>query len=552
MIKNLSIRNYALIDKLEMDVFQGFNVITGETGAGKSILLGSLELAMGKRADTNVLFNKDESCIVELEYDIKDYGLHEFFLENDLEYADEITITRSINPAGKSRAFINDVPVNLNVLKELTEQLILMHRQFDNLELNKPDYQLKIIDNFGDNGKILEQYKIMFNEFKKQKSELLRLTEERDRFSREIQFLQFQHNELKSSKLDFAEYQTNLAYLNNLNNAENIKRTLFAACNELTEGELSIIGKLEKLTRELNALDLIEKEFSESKESLTDIIERLNEISNHYLQVAEESDFDEEKIFELKERIDLINGLIFKYKVSDIKALIDIQHGLELKLEKHFNVDEEIARLGNSLEKLNHDLKKVSNVLNENRKKAAHEFSKQIENILHELALPHTRLKIQIENQDEFTVNGCDKISFLFSANKGSDFKLLKEVVSGGELSRLALSIESAIAGKMSLPTLIFDEIEAGISGEVARKMGLILKQMSKKHQIINITHSPQIAAKADFHFFVYKNSDKNKTFTNITLLDKEGQITELAKMLSGDPPTEGAIKNAKELIENE
>jgi DNA repair protein RecN (Recombination protein N) len=552
MIKNLSIRNYALIDKLEIDIFEGFNIITGETGAGKSILLGSLELAMGKRADVNVLFNKEESCVVELEYDIKDYGLKDFFIENDLEYSDEITITRSINPAGKSRAFINDVPVNLNVLKELTEQLILMHRQFDNLELNKPDYQLKIIDNFGDNCKILEHYKILFNEFKKQKSELFRLTEERDRFSREIQFLQFQLNELKSARLDFSEYQTNLDYLNNLNNAENIKRTLFTACNELTEGELSIIGKLEKLIRELNTLDLIGKEFSESKESLTDIIERLNEISNHYLHVAEESDYDEEKIFELKERIDMVNSLIFKYKVSDIQALIEIQLNLELKLEKHFNVDAEIAGLGNSVEKLNHDLKKISIVLNENRKKAAQEFSKQIEKILHELALPHTRLKILIETQDEFTVNGCDKITFLFSANKGSDFKPLKEVVSGGELSRLALSIESAIAGKMSLPTLIFDEIEAGISGEVARKMGLILKQMSKKHQIINITHSPQIAAKADFHFFVYKNSNNNKTFTNITLLDKAGQITELAKMLSGDPPTEGAIKNAIELIENE
>lgn len=551
MIKNLSIKNYALIDKLEMDLFQGFNIITGETGAGKSILLGSLELAMGKRADTNVLYNKEESCVVELEYDIKDYGLKDFFSENDIEYSDEITITRSINPAGKSRAFINDVPVNLNVLKELTEQLILMHRQFDNLELNKPDYQLKIIDNFGDNITILDQYKIIFSEYKKQKAELILLTEEKEKFSREIQFMQYQLNELKSAGLDLAEHQANLAYLNNLNNAESIKNTLFLACNQLAEGEFSVIGKLEKLTRDLNNLDLIEKQFSETKESLTDIIERLNDISNYYQKVAEESDYDEEKIFELKERIDLINSLVFKYKVADIQSLIDVKTGLELKLQKHFNVDAEILRLSSSIEKLSLELKKISSILSEKRTKAGLEFGRQIENILKELALPQTRLKIQIEHQEEFTANGCDKISFLFSANKGSEFKPLKEVVSGGELSRLALSIESALAGKMSLPTLIFDEIEAGISGEVARKMGLILKQMSKKHQIINITHSPQIAAKADFHFFVYKNSDRNKTYTNITLLDKEGQIIELAKMLSGDPPTEGALKNATELIEN-
>jgi DNA repair protein RecN (Recombination protein N) len=551
MIKNLSIKNYALIDKLEIDLYQGFNIITGETGAGKSILLGSLELAMGKRADINVLYNKEESCVVELEYDIKDYGLQDFFHENDIEYSDEITITRSINPAGKSRAFINDVPVNLNVLKELTEQLILMHRQFDNLELNKPDYQLKIIDNFGDNLAILDQYKVIYNEFKKQKAELINLAEEKEKYSREIQFMQFQFNELKSAGLDFEEHQSNLAHLNNLINAENIKNTLFSACSQLTEGEYSVIGKLEKLTRDLNNLDLMEKQFSESKESMTDIIERLNEIANYYFKVAEESDYDEERIFELKERIDLINSLIFKYKVADIQSLIDFQNGLENKLQKHFNVDAEISRLTVNIEQLSLQLKEISSVLNKNRTKAAIEFSKQIEKILNELALPHTRLKIQIDQQEELTLNGNDKISFLFSANKGSDFKPLKDVVSGGELSRLALSIESALAGKMSLPTLIFDEIEAGISGEVARKMGLILKQMSTKHQIINITHSPQIAAKADFHFFVYKNTEKNKTYTNITLLDKEGQILELAKMLSGDPPTEGAIKNATELIEN-
>ena len=552
MIKNLSIRNYALIDKLEMDLFQGFNIITGETGAGKSILLGSLELAMGKRADTNVLFNKDESCVVDLEYDIKDYGLQDFFIENDLEYSDEITITRSINPSGKSRAFINDVPVTLNVLKELTEQLILMHRQFDNLELNKPEYQLKIIDNFGDNEKILSRYKNLFSDFKKQKTELQHLAGEKEKFSREMQFIEYQYNELKSANLVVSEHIANLAYFNNLNNAENIKTTLFSGYNELAEGDMSIIGKLEDLTKNLNSLDLIDKDFSDSKESLIDIIERLNEIANHYLVVAEEADYDEEKIIELKERIDLVNNLIVKYKVNDIQDLIDIENDLALKLEKHFNVDTEIERLNKSIDGINKELTKISKTLSENRKKSGLEFSKQIENILKELALQHTRLKIQIEELVDFTISGRDKISFLFSANKGTDFKLLKDVVSGGELSRLALSIESAIAGKMSLPTLIFDEIEAGISGEVARKMGLILKQMSKRHQIINITHSPQIAAKADFHFFVYKNTDKNKTYTNIALLDKDQQIIELAKMLSGDPPTEGAIKNAKELIENE
>ncbi|MGE5355772.1 MAG: DNA repair protein RecN [Deltaproteobacteria bacterium] len=551
MIRSISIKNYALIDRLEIDMFQGLNIITGETGAGKSILLGSLELAMGKRADSGVLYNKDESCIVELLYDIKDYGLNNFFNENDLEYSDEITITRTINPSGKSRAFVNDVPINLNVLKDLTEQLILMHRQFDNLELNNPEYQLRIIDNFGDNNSILEKYKDLYSDYQKFKSELQALRSEKERNARELDFMEYQYNELKSAEIDIEEHQANLAQFNNLNNSELIQKTLYSAFNELAEGDLSIIGKLENMMRELNNLDLIEKKFSQSKETLTEILESLNEISADYLHIAETSELDEEKIFALKGRLDFINNLIVKYKVKDIKDLLEIQEDLERKLAKHFNVDNEIAELDKKIGVINKDLINLSEDLSQRRKVSGNEFVRQIEEILKELALPHTKLNVQIEELPDLSATGKDKLIFMFSANKGSEFKPLKEVASGGELSRLALSIESAIAGKMSLPTLIFDEIEAGISGEVARKMGLILKQMSKKHQIISITHSPQIAAKADNHYFVYKNIDKNKTYTSITLLNKEDQIIELAKMLSGEPPTEGAIKNAKELMEN-
>lgn len=551
MIKGLNIRNYALIEKLEMQLFPGLNIITGETGAGKSIILGSLELAMGKRADTGVLYNKNENCVVELEYNISEYGLEDFFRNNELEYSDEITITRLINPSGKSRAFINDEPVNLNVLKDLTDQLILMHRQFDNLELMNSDYQLKIVDNFSDNIDLILQYKTKYDTYKKTSTHLKELSIARDKFAREMQFIEFQFNELNTAKKDIIEFENNSILFQNLNNSENIKNTLFQAFDNLSEGEDSVLNKLENISRDLNNLELINKDFVDSKDTITDIIEKLTEISNKYIEIAENSETDEEKSAELKNKIDFVNNLIVKYKVRDVNDLENLRKNLELQLKEHFDVDEKIQKLEKEIEDLNVELHRLCDSIHERRQIGAKELIKNIESILQELALPNTKVQINIEKTEDFLPNGMDKVNFMFSANKGSEFKLLKEVVSGGELSRLSLSIESAIAGKMSLPTMIFDEIEAGISGEVARKMGKILKQMSSKHQIINITHSPQIAAKADYHYFVFKNIVHNKTITEISLLGQKDRINEIAKMLSGDPPTEGAIRNAKELIED-
>jgi DNA repair protein RecN (Recombination protein N) len=551
MIKSLNIRNYALIEKLEMKLFPGLNIITGETGAGKSIILGSLGLAMGKRADTGVLYNKNENCVVELEYNIREYGLEDFFRDNELEYSEEITITRLINPSGKSRAFINDEPVNLTILKDLTDQLLLMHRQFDNLELMNSDYQLKIIDNFANNIDLLIDYKTKFDNYKKTSTQLKELIVARDKFAREMQFIEFQLNELNAAKKDIIEFESNSILFQNLNNSENIKNTLFQAFDILSEGENSVLSKLENISRDLNNLELINMDFLGSRDTIIDIIEKLTEISNKYIEIAEDSEFDEEKSVELKNKIDFVNNLVVKYKARDVNDLEELRNKLELQLKDHFDVDEKIQKLQKEIEELNIDLHKISALIHERREKGAKELVIDIESFLQELSLPNTKIQINIEDNEEFLSNGMDKVNFMFSANKGSEFKLLKEVVSGGELSRLSLSIEAAIAGKMSLPTMIFDEIEAGISGEVARKMGKILKQMSNKHQIISITHSPQIAAKADNHYFVFKNVVQNKTITDISLLSQGERNIEIAKMLSGDPPTEGAIRNAKELAED-
>jgi len=549
MIKSLSIRNYALIEKLDIDLFKGLNIITGETGAGKSILLGSLELAMGKRADYSVLYNKEEKCVVEVIYDISQYNLKGFFEENDMEYDEEMIVRRVISPSGKSRAFINDEPVNLSTLKSISSSLIQMHRQFDNLELNSPSYQLKLIDVFGDNTGLLEKYSTLFKMYQTDKKRLNQLQEENDTFKKEMQFLEYQYNELDEADISAGEFRELENSYNNLNNAESIKANLLNAYNELVEGEFSIINRLDPILSDINNVELRNDRFDKIKENFYDAIENLREVANEFFDISENTEYDEQKIAETKTRLDAIYNLMNKHKVDTIEQLIQIKEDISEKLQKHFDVDAEINSLLQKIEKTQNKLNDYADRLSLKRQKTGKLFVKQVVSVLKDLALPHSQLKVDIKKSDTLNETGKDKITFLFTANKGGEFKTIKEAASGGELSRLALSIESVIADKMALPTMIFDEIEAGISGEVARKMGEILKGMSSKHQLINITHSPQIAAKADYHYFVYKEIVNDNTKTNIRVLDKKERVVEIAKILSGDPPTEGALKNAKELI---
>jgi len=549
MIKNLSIQNYALIEALDMDIFKGLNIITGETGAGKSILLGSLELLMGRRADYSVLFDKERKCIVEAVFDIKEYNLKNFFIENDIEYDNNVIIRRIISPGGKSRAFVNDEPVNLNILKELTSSLIQMHRQFDNLEINNTVYQLKLIDEFGDLSVFTDKYRTGFRSYNEKKKELNKLIEEDNSFKKEMDFLKFQFDELEEAQLSQEEFEEIEDLFSNLSNAENIKSSLQMAYNALVEGEFSILNRMDSVLFELNNLEIKSSDFDESREKLLDAVEKLRETANEFLNIADNTDYDKARIEEIKNRLDLLNSLMVKYRADDINELISIRDDLKTKLQRHFDVDEKISLLRKQLAEEYKDLVVLADEISKKRQTTAKRFSVSVENILKDLALPYARIKVEFANYIELTESGKDKIKFLFSANKGSDFKLVKDVASGGELSRLALAIEATIADKMALPTLIFDEIEAGISGEVAKKMGNILHQLSARHQLINITHSPQIAAEADFHYFVYKYISGQKTKTGIKLLSKEERILELAKMLSGEPPSDSAIENAKELI---
>jgi len=549
MIKSLSIQNYALIEELDIDLFKGLNIITGETGAGKSILLGSLELVMGKRSDHSVLYDKDKKCVVEAVYDISEYKLKNFFDENDLDYDEELIVRRVISPNGKSRAFVNDEPVNLKVLKELSSFLIQLHRQFDNLDLNNSAYQLKLIDEFGGNTALLEKYSELYKSFRLDKKRLQKLQEENDAFKKEMQFLEYQFNELDENVVSIDEFKEIEDTYNNLNNAENTKVGLLNAYNALSEGEFSVLSQLEPILNEINDVELKDDNFEISKEKFYDAIENLREIANDFYSISENTEYDEVRIAELKSQLDALYNLMNKHKVDSIEELLEIRNNLNSQLQRHFDVDAEMNKLLGEIDKKQNKLIELADKMSDKRQASGKLFAKQVVTLLKELALPHSQLKVKIDKSIELNEKGRDRVIFMFTANKGGEFKSIKDVASGGELSRLALSIESTIADKMALPTMIFDEIEAGISGEVARKMGIILKGMSGKHQLINITHSPQIAAKADFHYFVYKKVKDKKTKTNIRLLNNEERIIEIAKILSGDPPTQAALENAKELI---
>lgn len=549
MIKNLKIKNYALIDELEIDLFQGLNIITGETGAGKSILLGSLELAMGKRAEINMIKDKSKNCLIELTIDIKDYKLNDFFETNDLTYSEEITLSRTINPNGKSKSYINDEPVNLATLTELSSLLVLIHRQFDNIELNNSDYQLSILDSFAENENLFSDYQHKYKRFKEYQKELTVLEKRFEKSIKDNELFQFQYEELTNADLNKDAFEDVLETYSLLANSENIKKTLYEALNFFSEGDDSLLSRLGKIVRSVNSIDIQSKDFKSSKEELNNVLESIKDISHTFNTLADSIEYDPAKEAECKERIDFVNSLLRKYSAFDLNELLELKRELESKLQSKSNTDDNIAELRSEISRLNSELIAMSIELSTRRKSVINYFVVEIESILKELAMPNARFNIQVESLDELTFSGSDKINFLFSANKGFDFQILKEVASGGELSRLALAIESVIAGKMSLPTLVFDEIEAGISGEVALKMGNILKNISQKHQLINITHSPQIAARADNHYYVFKKDRDDKTITDITLLSKDQRISELAKMLSGDPPTSGAMKNAKELL---
>ncbi|HLC83903.1 MAG TPA: DNA repair protein RecN [Bacteroidia bacterium] len=554
MLKHISVQNYALIDKLEVEFTDGLTIITGETGAGKSILLGALGLIAGSRADTQALQDKTKKCVVEASFNIKGYSLKEFFSANELDYDVTTSIRREIIPIaigteGKSRAFINDTPVTLNQLKELAEYLIDIHSQHQTLTLNGSAFQLSVVDAFADHSSALEEYAEGFKKYKTLEKQLKELTEKESQAKKDLDYFQFQFNELEDANLKADQQLAMEQELETLNNAEDIKSNLSKAAHELSGGEQNLLSSLNEIKITLSGMAKFKSEINELSTRLSSAYIELKDITNELESLEQEIIYDPKRIEALTQKIDAVYRLQLKHQVKTIEELIAIKDDLSNKLLDFKSLEAEIEKVNKELNILQKSLMVLAKKMSAGRKKSIPKIEKEIASLLSSLSMPNAQLKVEHSETEILTVNGLDKVNFLFSANKGSDFKELNKVASGGELSRLMLSIKSLIAQLTALPTIIFDEIDTGVSGDVADKVGSIMDKMANKMQVITITHLPQIASKGKSHLFVYKEDKNNKTYSNIKKLTAEERVQEVAKMLSTGSPTAAAISNAKELL---
>ncbi len=551
MLQHLSIRNYALIDKLEVDFSKGLTIITGETGAGKSILLGALGLVAGSRADTQALLDKNSKCIVEASFILKEYSLKDFFSANELDYEVITTIRREINPEGKSRAFINDTPVTLGLLKSLAERLIDIHSQHETLTLNGSQFQLSVVDAYADHAVALNEYAGSFKQFKGLEKTLNELLLKESQAKKELDYFQFQFNELEDADLKSGEQAGIEQELETLNNAEEIKLNLSKASSGLNGGEQNLLSSLSEIKILIASFAKYKPEINELSIRLNSSFIELKDISNELESLEQDIVYDPKRIEELTIRLDTIYRLQQKHQVKEIDELIVLKNELSNKLLDFSSLETEIEKTKNELSSVQKSLITLAKKITADRKRVIPKIEKEIAALLSSLSMPHAQLKVEHIETVVLNADGADKINFLFSANKGSDFKDLNKAASGGELSRLMLSIKSLIAQLSALPTIIFDEIDTGVSGEIADKVGNIMNLMSNSMQVIAITHLPQIAVKGQSHLFVFKEEKNKKTYSAVKKLTEEERVQEIAKMLSSGTPTAAAISNAKELLKN-
>ncbi len=550
MLKRLHIRNYALIDELEILFSDRLTIITGETGAGKSILLGALGLVMGERADTKVFYNDAEKCVVEAFFDVTRYDLRAFFEENELDYDPEVVIRRELSPAGKSRAFVNDTPVNNQVLQRLTEALVDIHQQFDMLDIHNVNFQLRMIDALADNALILKDYQRGYRQYSADRKRLAELVALSESGAKEMEFMRFQLDELLNAELVGGEQETLEDELVRLTNAEDIKRIYGAACNYLAEAEQNTVGQLQEIARSMSGTRRFSGQLGALSERLESLIVDLQDLAKDCERVAEATEYDPQRIGEVQERLNVLYKLQKKHGVASVPELLEIQEKLTRQTAGFTDLGGEIARLEQALDEQERQLKAIAATLSERRRSVPAAFEARVHEMLTQLAMPHARLRVDIGETPALTPTGMDEVQFLFASNVGSRYLPIKDVASGGELSRLTLCTKSLVADAIPLPTLIFDEIDSGISGDVSLKMGVILKELSDRHQVVSITHTAQIAARADSHYFVYKKVADNRTVTNVRLLNPDERVRSIAVMLSGNPPSEAALATARELVE--
>ncbi|HUH28778.1 DNA repair protein RecN [Gelidibacter sp.] len=549
MLTTLSIKNYALIDSLQVNFSNGLTIITGETGAGKSILLGGLSLILGKRADLSSVKNPSEKCIIEATFDIANYNLRALFQEEDLDYEPQTIIRREILPSGKSRAFINDTPVNLDSLQALGERLLDIHSQHQTLQLTNDDFQFQVIDALADNANLLQDYALQLNKFKSLKSEFKKLQNQKIEAAKELDYNQFLLKELKEANLIDGEMETLEEEYETLNNIEEISERL-ATTHELLGGqEIGVMLHLTEAKNQLSKLADFSANYKSVFERITSSLIELDDVFAVIEDLQESLEADPNRLNAVNLKLQILHNLMQKHTASDITELIQIREELSEKVSITENLDSVIAQKETELSTIEKELNALALKISKNRTKSIPGLTKQLETLLAILGMPNARFNVELTPSHSFLNNGKDDLKFLFSANKGGQFNELKKAASGGELSRIMLAIKSILTNYTQLPTIMFDEIDTGVSGEISNKMASIMQQMSKTMQVFTITHLPQIAAKGDTHFKVFKEDVDDVTQTQLKRLNREERIVEIAQMLGGVNISSSAIEHAKQLL---
>ena len=550
MLKHLYIKNFALIDILDIDLYPGFSVITGETGAGKSIVLGAIGLLLGQRADLKTLKQGADRCVIEAHFDLSRYQMEAFFEENDIEYdAEDCIIRRELTSAGKSRAFINDTPVQLSMLKELGERLVDVHSQHQNLLLNKQDFQMSVLDIIADDAKQLTAYQESYNAYHQAANELEALKEEIERNRKNVDFLQFQYQELADARLQPGEQEELEQKSETMTHSEEIKSALYEADNALQADETGIVTQLRSAMNALKGIGRVLPEAEELATRMDSTYIELKDIAGEVSGLMDDVDFDPAELDTVNERLDHLYDLQKKYHAEDTEALIAQRDSLQQQLENLDNSDEALREREQQVAQLKTQCQQLADALTKLRMKAAKTVEKEMQQRLVPLGMPNIRFQISI-TQEGLAANGQDKVAYLFSANTSTPLQPVSQVASGGEIARVMLALKAMISGAVKLPTIIFDEIDTGVSGKIAEKMAEIMHEMgSHERQVISITHLPQIAALGSAHYKVEKEETAQGTTSKMALLTPEERITEIAQMLSGSKVTDAAIQNAKDLL---
>ncbi|TBX66603.1 DNA repair protein RecN [Flavobacterium silvisoli] len=549
MITALSIENFALIEKLNIDFSNGFSIITGETGAGKSILLGALGLVLGKRADLTSLKNKDEKCIVEAHFAIGKYNLQSFFESNDLDYEEETIIRREILPSGKSRAFVNDSPVNLQQLQDLSFYLIDVHSQHQTLELSEEEFQFTIIDAIANNQELIADFQLILKKYRAAKTELENKKSSLSGILKEKDYNEFLYNELASAQLKAGELEELEQSYEALNNVEFIKENLSALLALANDEEFGLLKNLKEFRSTLQKNSNFSADYGLLYERTNSVLIEFDDIVKEINRASELVFSDPEKLELINQKLQLIYTLQKKHQVLTVEELLGIQNELENKVVSVVTLEQEIAKLENTITDFEKQLDGIADNISKSRREAIPVLTEKLIAILGQLGMPNVRFKIELMAARVYHNNGKDTLQFLFSANKGTDFGLLKKVASGGEMSRIMLAVKSVLAQYSKLPTIIFDEIDTGVSGEIANKMGEIMRDMSRSMQVFAITHLPQIAAKGNCHYKVFKTVSGENTISELKLLNTEERIREIAEMLSGKEISDSALNHAKALL---